>query len=137
MATILAASDWTIAVTSRNSAHNRKIIGKNREVQVKMTLSTTTGNFYLGSTDGGGIPLPTTANTWGMKRNVEYIELLDSDINNGIVWKYSVSSHRIHGFWSENPTAAGGASQLPELPTTFNPSDATSQPVLYAKAIGW
>ena len=136
MATILSASDWTITVTSR-SGKNRRIIGRNREVRVKMALSVTTGNFYLGATDGRGIPLPTTSNAWGMKRNIDYIILQDTDIKNGLLWKYSASSHRLHAFWAENPTVAGGASQFPELPTTWNPSDAASQPVLYAIAIGW
>jgi|6_EtaG_2_1085325.scaffolds.fasta_scaffold01515_8 hypothetical protein len=126
--TALAASDWGVSVT------DRRIENKLRVNRVKLTLNTD-GGFYPSGTVG--IALPTTASTWGMVRNIDYICIYDNDALNGILWKYLVTSHQIAGFWSENPTAAGGPTHFSMLPTTWSPSDSPSQPTIYVEAKGW
>lgn len=129
----LTATFWTESVESR------VIEGKHKRNRIKLTLSSTQAGTYPSS---GGIPLPTTL---GMVRNVDYIIPVQwpfpvSGATGGadnIVWNYVVSEHAIHGYWAEYPTAAGGASQLQELPTTWNPSTLGTAPVLYVEAVGW
>jgi len=129
----LTASFWT------ESVQDRLIEGKHKRNRVKLTLSSTQAGTYPSS---GGIPLPTTL---GMVRNVDYVNVIQTlyaasgatGAADNAVWQYVVSDHAIHGYWAEYPTAAGGASHLQELPTTWSPSTLGTAPVMYVEAVGW
>lgn len=129
----LTATAWTEVV------EDRAIEAKHRRNRVRLTLSSTQALTYPSS---GGIPLPTTM---GMTRNVDYIIPVQwptpaessSGARDNVVWNYSASEHSIHGYWGEYPTAAGGPSALPELPTTWTPSSLGTAPVMYVEVVGW
>ncbi len=130
MATALTATYWTETV------EERLIYGKKKWNRVKLVLSSTQAGTYPSS---GGIPLPAFGKL-GMVRNVDYVEVIQGPqvaAADNVVWNYVVSDHALHGYWAENPTAAGGASQFPELATSWTPSTMGVAPVMYVKAVGW
>lgn len=129
----ITATFWT------ESVEERVIMAKKKRNRVKLTLSSTQVGTYPSS---GGIPLPTTL---GMVRNIDYINIIQAPYTtsgatgaaDNVVWAYVVSDHAIHGYWAEYPTAAGGASQLPELATTWEVSTLGAAPVMYVEVVGW
>lgn len=129
----LTATFWT------ESVEERVIMAKKKRNRVKLTLSSTQAGTYPSS---GGIPLPTTL---GMVRNIDYINIIQAPYTtsgaigaaDNVVWAYVVSDHAIHGYWAEYPTAAGGASQLQELATTWKASTLGTAPVMYVEVVGW
>lgn len=129
----LTATFWTETV------EERVIMAKKKRNRVKLVLSSTQSGTYPSS---GGIPLPTSL---GMVRNIDYVNMIQAPYPvsgatgaaDNVVWNYVVSEHAIHGYWAEYPTAAGGASMLPELATTFEASTLGTAPVMYVEAVGW
>jgi hypothetical protein len=81
----------------------------------------------------------------GMVRNIDYVIIVQdlyavsgaTGAANETSWKYVVTDHAIHGYWAENPTAAGGPSQFRELPTTWEVSTLGTAPVMYVETVGW
>jgi len=127
------------AITATNfveTVEDRRIENKKKVNRVKLALSATEALTYPSS---GGIPLPTSL---GMVRNVDYVNIIEgvgsASNSGGIVWRYEVTNHAVRGYWGLYPTAAGGATHLSELPTTWHPSDTNTAGVqFYVEAKGW
>ena len=54
----------------------------------------------------GGVPLPTTPSSWGLKRNLLGIVIIDQDDNTGIVWKYDYANKKLRGWRAPAQTHA-------------------------------
>jgi hypothetical protein len=116
------------------------IVGKQRKTRLRLELTNATNNSFYPSS--GGIPLATAASNYGMVRNVDYINVYGmghtgSGLSDGVVWSYNPTAHSMVGHWAENPTAAGGVSQLPELATTWSATMNPVNTVFYVDAYGW
>jgi len=130
---VLTATAWTEVV------EDRLIEGKHKRNRVKLTLSSTQALTYPSS---GGIPLPTTL---GMVRNVDYVNIVQglyaasgaTGAADNHVWDYVVSDHALHGYGMAPTAYTGDATGFTELPTTWQPSDLGTAPVMYIEAVGW
>lgn len=128
----IAATDFTITI------EDRYIEGKKRKARVKLALSATQSLAY--PTAGVGIQLPSYSKM-GMIRNLDFVNIIEAPGATGaggILWNYSVSNNAVRGYWSLNPTAAGGPTHFQELPTTWNVSETNAAGVqFYVECVGW
>lgn len=127
----LSATCWSVSV------QDRAIIGKKKRNRVKLTLdNAANGSAYATS---GGIGLPTEL---GMTRNVDYVIIhglghTGTGKATGMpAWTYAPTSHSVIG-WQVSPTAQTAGAVPPELATTWTPTLAPFNTVLYIEAVGW
>ena len=127
----LTATAWSETVSER------RIEGKKRRNRVILTLDNAANNSAYPTS--GGIPLPTTL---GMTRNIDYVILYgvghtSTGMATGMpVWTYAPTSHSVVG-WKMGPTAQTAGGMLDELATTWTPTLAPYDTVLYVEAVGW
>lgn len=71
----------------------------------------------------GGIPIPTTPTSWGLRRNLDYIMLMDQDDASGILWKYDYANKKLRGYIQGITVSAAGAATVDDfaLDTTAEP----------------
>lgn len=112
------AASWTVVLGERRIENGKRF--------VRATLSIAAGtDTYPAS----GIPLPTYSSL-GMKRNLDYILLIEPVAGNGFVYKYDVSAHTLWAYYGDYSEATDGA--LVEVAT----SDST-EPTIEIVAVGW
>lgn len=108
----LASTDVTVVVEERTIQVRQK---RNR---VKVTF----GNGTL-TYPAGGVPLPAFS-SFGLVRNIDQLNLFDSDDGQGIVWKYDKENHKLRAFILGIDTGAAGAVTLDDFPL-----DTTGEPL--------
>jgi len=122
----LTSSDWTIVVL------DQRIENKVRVNRCSMTLAT------VGTYGSGGVPVPTTPSTWGMKRNVTHLRMYDTGQGSGLVPKYSATGNVIRFY--QNPASVSDAAvaqgDLSEMATTAS-AGTGGNVILYVEALGW
>lgn len=122
--TAITATEFTTTVSER------WIEGKKRHSRCTLTLGTG-GNEY-----GSGIPLP-TGTTFGMTRNLDYIEFYSNSHADGYVWKYNATGQTLRGYQTASQiltaTQDGAAAALIELATGTTLTTRT----WYCIAVGW
>ena len=129
----LTSSDWTIALVTGLLRRNPRV-GRDgtRLIKASMTLATT------GTYPSGGIPVPTTASTWGFARSFEHIMIYDASQADGKVVKYSATGNVIRIY--QDRSTSGGASlsqaDLAEMATTATAGTGGTF-VLYVEATGY
>ena len=71
----------------------------------------------------GGVPLPTTPASWGLRGVLNYIVLVDADDATGIVWKYDYVNKKLRGYLQGITVEAAGAATVDDfaLDTTADP----------------
>lgn len=149
----LAAGDVTITVLER------KIEGKRRRNRVKIVF----GDGAL-TYPANGVPMP-SAGKFGMKRHLEYLNLIDHDDGNGIYWKYDAENKKLRAYVQGALVGAAGAQTLDDFPVTagfgvtadthlslkagsatvrlgtlkeaVGGTDAPAAQTIYAEAVGW
>lgn len=117
----IASTDVTLTVESGTTVIQRK----ERRAIVKIQF----GDGAL-TYPSGGVPLPTTPTSWGMKRNVRYIRVVDQDDGSGIVWKYDFANHKLRGYIQGIVVGAAGAVTVDDFPL-----DTTAEPLATAVSL--
>ncbi|HYE94551.1 MAG TPA: hypothetical protein VEA38_26185 [Terriglobales bacterium] len=112
----LAASDVTVTIQT-GKPHNPRIEGTKR----KSFCSFTFGDGAL-TYPSGGVPLP-TYEKWGLVRNLEYLELVDSDDASALMAKYDAANHKLRLYH-------GGVELIDGV-------DAPAAMTFYGVAVGW
>lgn len=112
------ADSWTVTIG------DRWIEGKKKHVRATLAIGAGSDTYPT-----GGIPLPTYSNL-GMKRNVDYIELIEPVAGNGFVYKYDLSAHTLLAYYGDYSEATDGA--LVEVANT----DST-EPTVEVVVVGW
>lgn len=97
------------------------IEGKNRRIRATLTAS--------GTYTTGGDDLPAFS-SWGFKRNIDYVIIIDAVNADGIVYKYDRANHEILAYW-DKATAANSA-----LGEVTNGTSLAGK-VLVVEAVGW
>ena len=125
--TALASGDWTIAEV--DYPHNRQIRDDGvRVIYASMTLAT------VGTYPSGGVPVPTTPSTWGLKREFKYLNIIDSANGNTLIPKYSATGNTIR-FYQQQGLSSGTVGNLIELATTASAGTGGTM-ILYVEAYG-
>jgi hypothetical protein len=135
----LTSGDWTLAeisytATGGTGGHfDHHILSNGKRVKrFTMTLAT------VGTYPSGGVPIPTTVANWGMKRQLDHINIYDSAQANGNVVKYSATGNVIRLF-QDNATTSDGAtaqSALIEMATTATAGSGGTM-IIYVEATGF
>lgn len=122
----LTSSDWTIAVI------DQRIENKTRINRCSMTLAT------VGTYGSGGVPVPTTPSTWGMKRSMDWLRIYDMAQADGSVAKYSATGNVIRFYQAPASASDAGTAQgdLAEMATTASAGTGGTM-ILYVEAVGW
>lgn len=102
----LASSDVTLTISER------RIVGKKRRNIVKIQF----GDGAL-TYPANGVPMP-AAGSFGMIRNLDYLNVLDQDDANGLFWKYDKENNKLRAYVQGAPHAAGGAATLDDYAVT-------------------
>lgn len=102
----LAASDVTVVVEFRERYNKR------RHNRVKLTF----GNGTL-TYPAGGVPLPAFG-LFGMKRNIDYLIMTDTNDAVGLIWKYDQDNKKLRAYVQGFAHGAGGAVTLDDYPVT-------------------
>ena len=63
----------------------------------------------------GGVPLPTTPSSWGLKRNLQNIVIIDQDDGSGIIWKYDYANKKLRGYIQGVVVSAAGAATMDDF----------------------
>jgi hypothetical protein len=125
----LTATDWVITPVS--APRNPNVDNGVRTVRMQMSLAT------VGTYPSGGIPIPTAASAWGMKRGFEYISIYDAAQNNVLIPKYSATGNVIR-LYQQQGLSSGTVGNLIELATTATAGSATfGDMILYVEAKGY
>ena len=104
--TALADTDVTITVEKSNR------VFKHHRNRCKIVF----GDGAL-TYPAGGVPLPAFGK-WGMKRNLDYIALTDSNDAVGIIWKFDQDNKKLRGYVQGYAHATGGAVTMDDYPIT-------------------
>ncbi len=93
------ASDWTTTVHTEivQSGQRRTMVG----ISGAITMSY---NSTGASGAGGGLPLPPFGDL-GMRRNVDYINIVEANASGGRTWKYDRTAGTFR-IWTYNTTAS-------------------------------
>ena len=125
----LTATDWTIALVT-GLARNPVIENGVRIVKNTLTLAT------AGTYPTGGIPLTTSAASWGMVRNIERsITVYDPASGNTLIPKYDAANHKLR-LYQQQGLSSGTVGNLIELATTATAGSGGTM-ILYVEARGW
>jgi hypothetical protein len=116
----LTATDWTVTVQERRIENKKKV------TKCLLTLAT------AGSYPSGGIPLPSFS-ALGLKRNLEYIMMIDANPTASYLSQYDVSANTIRILTDVNSDDPS----LTELATTVTVGASASPYVLTVEAKGW
>lgn len=131
----LTATDWTLAEVSYTATagvggvfdHYVRNDGK-RVKRFSLTLAT------AGTYPSGGVPLPTSAATWGMKTKFESIRIYEPASGNTLIPKYGATGQVIR-FYQQQGLSSGTVGNLIELATTATAGTGGTM-ILYVEAIG-
>lgn len=115
----LAASDVTITI------EERRIEGKKKKCRIKIEF----GDGAL-TYPSGGVPMPAFSSL-GLKRNLDYLAVFDSDDAQGIVWKYDKENNKLRAYILGVNVDAAGSDTLDDFPI-----DTTAEPLAEAASIG-
>ena len=151
----LAAGNVTVTI------EERRIIGKQRRNRVKITF----GDGAL-TYPANGVPMPAFG-SFGMVRNLDYLNVLDQDDATGVFWKYDKENNKLRAYVQGITVGAAGAAVLDDFPVTAGfgvtgsrsvglsgpagaettrlgalkeavaASDAPAATTIYAEAVGW
>jgi hypothetical protein len=71
----------------------------------------------------GGVPLPTTVSSFGLRLVIDSLNLTDGDDASGILWKYDKENHKLRGYIQGIVVSAAGAATMDDfaLDTTADP----------------
>lgn len=94
--TALASTDITVTVSIRD----RRIYGNKHKVPVTIAF----GNGAL-TYPAGGVPMPAFG-SFGMKRNLDFMEFTDPANANGFLYKYDQTNNKIRIYQGDNANAA-------------------------------
>ena len=113
----IAASGVTVTIERRG------VEGRRRRNRVKLVFGNGVDTYST-----GGIPLP-AASAFGMKRNLEYLIIVD-DSGSGYVWRHDKTNNKLFCYIeatvaTNTPLAQASAALAPAAQT------------LYAEAVGW
>lgn len=122
----LTATDWTVAVVDRRQANGERVH------RCSMTLAT------VGTYPTGGVPIPTSASSYGMVQAFRYLSIYDSGQGSGLVPKYSATGNVIRFYEEVATTSDAGTAQgaLVEMATTATAGTGGAV-VLYVQAYGY
>lgn len=120
----LASSDVTITV------EDKKRVGKQRRHRVKIAFGDAAKTY-----PAGGVPLPAAA-AFGMKRNLDYIILVDNNDAVGLVWKYDKDNKKLRAYVQGVAHATGGSATLDDYPVTAGDGVDASTSVSFQAGIG-
>jgi hypothetical protein len=133
----LTATDWTLdelSYTATAGGHfDHHILSNGKRVKrFSMTLAT------AGTYGTGGIPIPTTVANWGMKRQLDHLNIYDNAQANGQVVKYSATGNviRLYVAGGTATTATGVQINLAEMATTATAGTGGTM-ILYVEATGF
>lgn len=104
--TALASSDLTITVEEKQR------VGKKHRNRCKIVF----GDGAL-TYPSGGVPLPAFSG-FGMKRNLDYVILSDSNDAVGLVWKYDQANKKLRAYVQGYAHGTGGAVTMDDYPVT-------------------
>ena len=134
--TALTSGDWTLAEISYTATagagghYDHHILSNGKRVKrFSMTLAT------VGTYPSGGVPVPTTAHTWGMKSQFDYLVIYDSAQANVLIPKYSATGQVIR-FYQQQGLSSGTVGNLIELATTASAGTGGTM-ILYVEAHGF
>lgn len=102
----LASTDLTITVEAKER------VVKHRRNRVKIAF----GDGAL-TYPSGGVPLPGFGK-FGMKRNLDYILVTDSNDAVGVIWKYDQANKKLRAYVQGYAHGAAGAVVLDDYPVT-------------------
>ncbi len=120
----LTSGDWTITLIEERKSH------KHRIHRCSMALAT------VGTYPSGGVPIPTTASDYSLRRNLDYIRIYDDGSTQARICKYSASANTIR-IYQQQGLSSGTTGDLIELATTASGSISGAQITLYVEAVGW
>ena len=109
------ADSWTVVLDKA------RIDNKKRFVEANLSIAAGTDTYPT-----GGIPLPTYS-ALGMKRNLDYILLVEPVAGNGFVYKYDLSAHTLLAY--EQNAVAGPLVEVADTDST--------EPTIEIVAVGW
>jgi hypothetical protein len=115
----LDADDVTITI------EERRIEGKKKKCRIKIEF----GNGTL-TYPSGGVPMPAFSSL-GLKRNLDFLSIIDSDDAQGIVWKYDKDNNKLRAYILGVNVDAAGSGTLDDFPL-----DTTAEPLAEAASIG-
>ena len=131
--TAIASTDLTLTVQTGTIQR----FNKYKEALVKIAF----GNGTL-TYPPGGVPLPSfvaSFTSYGMKKTVNYLELVDQDDSQGIIWKYDHDNKKLRGYLQGAVITAASTGTLDDYPldTTAEPlAAAANQPSSGAISLG-
>lgn len=120
----LTSGDWTVTLIEQRKSH------KHRIHRCSMALAT------VGTYPSGGVPIPTVASTYGLRRNLDYIRMYDTGAGTTRLCKYSASANTIR-LYQQQGLSSGTVGELIEVATTASGSVSGAAIVLYVEAVGW
>lgn len=102
----IAASDVTVTVVRRS------IEGKSRRNRVTIAFGDNTLTY-----PAGGVPMP-AADKFGLKRNLEFLNIYDQDDSVGHFWKYDATNNKLRCYVQGVVVGAAGSQTLDDFPIT-------------------
>lgn len=120
----LTSGDWTVTVLDRRKEH-----GGGWVTRCSMALAT------VGTYPSGGIPVPTVASNYGLKRQMTYLNIYDPGSTQVHLAKYSATGQTIR-LYQQQGLSSGTVGNLIELATTASGSPSGTAIVLYVEAHG-
>lgn len=143
-----------VAVT----VEHKEVVGKKRRNRVKLVF----GDDAL-TYPAGGVPLPAFGK-FGMKRNLDFLNIFDTSSAKGHVWKYDTANKKVRCYVQGALVGAAGSQTLDDFPVTAGDGvtsdthlslkagsatvrwgvmkevatgDALEAMTMYAEAVGW
>lgn len=114
----LAAANVTITVEERT------IQGRKKRNRVKIAF----GDGAL-TYPTNGVPMPAYG-SFGMLRNLDYLNIFDSDDASGIIWKYDKDNNKLRAYQQGITVGAAGAATVDDFPL-----DTTADPLATAVSV--
>lgn len=91
----LASTDVTLALQTQAESVARAIRISSREKQSLVKIDFGDGALTYPS---GGVPMPTTASSWGFIRQLNRFDLVDPNDASGILWKVDHANKKLRGY---------------------------------------
>jgi hypothetical protein len=98
--TALASTDVTVTISER------RIVGKKRRNLITIAFGNSTLTY-----PSGGVPMPTYG-SFGMVRQLDFLNLLDQDNASGVFWKYDKTNNKLRAYAQSVTTGATATGAL-------------------------
>ncbi|MFQ5641097.1 MAG: hypothetical protein ACE5IR_24225 [bacterium] len=117
----LAASDVTVTIEKENRSSELRM----KRNRVKIAFGDGSLTYPT-----GGVPMPAIGN-FGMVNNLDFLNVVDDDDSQGIVWKYDKDNNKLRAYIMGVDVTAAGSGTLDDFPL-----DTTGEPLAEAASLG-